>query len=125
MGNGEVTMATPDAQNPEVVDPPSLPVETGELDDRPDRAWSRHDWVTYALAAGLAFTAMGIIFVVWGDHRNDYAMVLAGAILFTVATSIWFCFLGLLTFQVLTIFLPIGWRWLKIALALLWRRLGI
>ena len=47
-------MATPDVQSPEVGDPPSLPVETQQLDNKRGGAWSRHDWVTYALVAGLA-----------------------------------------------------------------------
>ena len=114
-------MATPDVQSPEVGDPPSVPVEAQQLDNNRGGAWSRHDWVTYALVAGLTFTAMGVIFVLWGDHRNDYAMVLAGAILFTVATSIWFGFLGILTLQILIIFFPNGWRRLKIGFLLLWR----
>ena len=117
-------MATPDAQNSEVVNRPSPLAETQPVDNNGGRAWSQHDWFTYALAAATAFTAMGVIFVLWGDKINNLAIVVAGAILFTVATVMWVSFVCFLTVQILRIFLPIGGRWLKHIFLSLRRRLG-
>ena len=106
-------MATPDAQSSEAVNTANPLAETPEAGDNGSRAWAQHDWFTYALVAATAFTAVGIIFVLWGAEINNLAIVVAGAALFTFATIIWVGFVGFLTVRILWVLVPIVVRWSK------------
>ena len=105
-------MAAPETQNPNAGNASAL-VDDGVPVAR--SATAGRDWVTYLMVIAVACVVVGTPLVLLGDARNNSAMLLVGAICFTVSCVVWVGPLGFFAWKTI----ETG----RIAVPLLWRRI--
>lgn len=104
-------MAAPETQNPNAGNPATLGT-TPETSDGTLGPFMP-SWVGYAMSVAAALIIAGAPLALLGDARNNFTMVLIGAVCFTVSAVVCvgpFVFFGWKTIETGRIAVPILWR---------------